>query len=154
MTNSELVEYYKNLLIIQYLTKDKAPEHIKALMEIIIILELLIDVENGYNIETTVGKQQDIIGKYLGIDRVVTGTDFDRIYFGYVLYGDSAPFDFVGYTQYGNSPTESIFRKYEESNHITIGNRTVNLGAAGGLWGSLTGWGSIKRFGESQDRRI
>lgn len=83
MTNLELVEYYKNLIIIQYSAKQKAVAHIEALIDIIMFYELMREVENAYDIDTAEGVQLDILGKYLGIDRnvptspfVLTDTDF------------------------------------------------------------------------------
>lgn len=69
--NAELIEYYRNLLIIQYSGLEKAPDHIRALITVLMIFDLIISVKNGYNIDNAVGVQQDIIGKYLGIDRNV-----------------------------------------------------------------------------------
>lgn len=115
MTTTELLQYYANLLILQYRTKDKAPEHIKALIKIIMILEVLVDIENGFDIDTSVGAQQDIIGKYLGVNRVVTGSSFTRNYWGYCEYGDTSPFDFYPYTIYGVIAPDVQIRTYEES---------------------------------------
>lgn len=67
--NSELIEYYRNLLIIQYSVLAKAPDHIRALIDVIMFFDLMIEVRNAYDIDTAVGVQQDILGKYLGIDR-------------------------------------------------------------------------------------
>lgn len=116
MTNAELIQYYVNLLIIQYRTQEKAPAHIATLIEIIMIFELMRQVENGYNIETAIGSQLDIIGKYLGVDRVVTGTVFDREYYGYVLYVDIAPFDFASYSLYADPDPDVQTRTYKEDN--------------------------------------
>lgn len=69
MTDAELIVYYKNLLILQYNQLDKASEHIEAIVKQIIIFELIEDVKNGYDIDTAVGVQLDIIGKYLGLER-------------------------------------------------------------------------------------
>lgn len=76
MTNEELIEYYRNLLIIQYTSKPKAVDHVKAVVKILIILELLVSVENAYDIDTAIGVQQDILGKYLGISRNVPAAPF------------------------------------------------------------------------------
>lgn len=116
MTNQELIDYYVNLLIIQYRTQTKAPAHMAALLELIIIFELMRSVENGYNLNTAIGNQLDILGKYLGVDRIVTGTVFDRDYFGFALYADSAPFDFEGFTLYADPAPDVQTRLYKEDN--------------------------------------
>lgn len=60
--------YYSNLLIMQYHNKPKA----KATIETTVGLlpdDLIMEVINGFDIETAVGKQLDILGEYVGVDR-------------------------------------------------------------------------------------
>jgi len=92
MTNAELVQYYVDLLIIQYRGQEKAPQHMAAFLENLTIYELIREVENGYNIDenlgpVAVGVQLDVIAKYVGANRIVTGIDFSRTYFGSADYG-------------------------------------------------------------------
>lgn len=115
MTDAELVEYYTNLLIIQYRTKQRAPQHVAAILDKLIIFEILRQIESGYDVDTAVGEQQDILGKYLGVDRTITGTVFTRDYFGYSEYGDTAPFTFEPFIQYSDDVPDVQFRRYEES---------------------------------------
>lgn len=61
-------DYYANLLIMQYHNKRKAQETIKASTKAIPDT-LIQDIINGYDIETAVGAQQDLLGEYLGVDR-------------------------------------------------------------------------------------
>ena len=66
MSNTD--SYYSNLLIMQYHGKPKA----KATIEKSVALlpdDIILDVINGFNIETAVGKQLDILGEYVGVDR-------------------------------------------------------------------------------------
>lgn len=61
-------EYYSNLLILQYHGKPKA----KATIETTVGLlpdQLILEVLNGFDIETAAGKQLDILGEYVGVDR-------------------------------------------------------------------------------------
>lgn len=64
-----LIDYYADLLIIQYHRKPKAAAHIKLLAETFLASAVYLDVLNGYNIETAIGHQLDIIGKYAGVNR-------------------------------------------------------------------------------------
>lgn len=70
----ELLEYYKNLLILQY---NQQGGTARATIENIIkeVLGALIakQVEEGFDINTSIGYQLDIIGKYLGIERYQLG---------------------------------------------------------------------------------
>lgn len=116
MTDEELVKYYTNLLIIQYRSKNKAPQQISATLEKLIIFELLRQIENGYDVETAVGVQQDILGKYLGVDRTITGTTFTRDYFWLLDYSDSPPISGrEGFIEYGDDIPDVQVRTYQES---------------------------------------
>lgn len=88
MTNTELIEYYTNTLILQYRSKPKASAHIAALVDVSMVYELIEDVKNAYNINSdvdiplAVGVQLDIIGKYLGLERTTfTSTDEDYLFY-------------------------------------------------------------------------
>ena len=70
---SNIIQYYADLLIIQYRGKTKATNTIKTLVEIILQNGILLDVLNAFNPETCVGKQQDILGKWIGVDRYYLG---------------------------------------------------------------------------------
>lgn len=69
----ELLDYYKNLLILQY---NKQGGTARATISTIVneILGALVakQVEEGFNIDTAFGKQLDMIGKYVGINRYYT----------------------------------------------------------------------------------
>jgi len=86
----EIIDYYVNLLIIQYHNKPKAQETIRLFADTMLASGVMLDVENGYNLDTAVGKQLDIIGKYEGVDRFYK--DFDLTdYFGVQTYTEPAP---------------------------------------------------------------
>ena len=70
---SNLVQYYADLLIVQYTGKTKAVETIKTMVGIILQNGILLDVLDAFNPETCVGKQQDILGKWIGVDRYYLG---------------------------------------------------------------------------------
>ena len=65
---SEFDDYYANLLIMQYHNKPRAQETIKASTSSIPD-QLILDIANGFNIETAEGKQLDVLGIYVGVDR-------------------------------------------------------------------------------------
>ena len=97
--NANLTEYYKDLLIIQYNDKTKARDTIGLLVGNEMIYDLAVAVRDGFDIDTAIGAQLDILGKYIGSDRIVTGTEFTRDYFGYAAYNDTT-FVFKSYTTY------------------------------------------------------
>ena len=90
MTTREIAEYYANLLILEYHGKPKANATIIALVTPIIMDQLPGAIIDGFSItgdDLAVGKQLDVLGKYIGIDRsnygrngnVITLTDSDYV---------------------------------------------------------------------------
>lgn len=84
---TDIINYYVNLLIIQYSGKPKAQATIRLLAEETLASGIFLDVENGYNLENAVGVQLDVIGKYVGVDRYFRGQIFDG-YFAFVKYDE------------------------------------------------------------------
>lgn len=119
MTNAELIEYYKELLIVQYKRKTKAPAHIEALIENEMFFELIEDVRNGFDVDYCIGKQQDIIGKYLGVDRTINGIPFTVDYWGFMLYGDDPNLSlYEPFMLYGTTPPNVEVFKYGDSEDV------------------------------------
>lgn len=104
--NNELIDYYSNLLILQYRSKTKAVDHIKNIVETQVIYDLMRDVENGYDIDSAVGKQLDVIAKYVGASRVITvQEDITGVRWGFVDYLEATPYvDVVGVVDYSQDP--------------------------------------------------
>jgi hypothetical protein len=93
-TVDELVDYYVNLLIIQYNIQPKAQATINILAEVMIATGVYFDVQNAYNVDinlgpTAVGKQLDVIGKYVGVDRYYNAIDLIN-YFAVVPYSEAS----------------------------------------------------------------
>lgn len=89
----ELIDYYVNLLIIQYNILPKAQATINILAEVMVATGVYFDVLNAYNVEpilgaTGVGDQLDVIGKYVGIDRYYNAINLSD-YFATVLYSEA-----------------------------------------------------------------
>lgn len=69
LLTQELLEYYANLLIVQYNGKSKASQTIKLLADMLIIGCLIFQIRDAFKLETAEGAQLDIIGKWVGISR-------------------------------------------------------------------------------------
>lgn len=65
---SELDTYYSNLLVLQYHNKPKAKATIESTVGLLPD-NLILDVINGFDIESAVGEQLDVLGVYVGVDR-------------------------------------------------------------------------------------
>lgn len=68
-TTQSIIDYYADLLTLQYLEKSKAYATIQALASYVIADQLPVEVENAFNISTAVGVQLDTLGKYAGVTR-------------------------------------------------------------------------------------
>jgi len=103
----ELISYYVNLLIIQYHNKPNAKATIEALVTSLIASGIYTDVRDGYDLDTAVGTQLDVLGKYEDIDRFYQGQDFSGN-FGLLLYDevDAPPSDREGFTTYADFETK------------------------------------------------
>ncbi len=70
-TSQEFQNYYADLLILQYKTQPKARATIQALIKELYGSGSLLDLVNGFNLDTAEGKQLDTLGKYIGLGRQV-----------------------------------------------------------------------------------
>jgi Protein of unknown function (DUF2612) len=93
-TVDQLIEYYVNLLIIQYSGpgQPNAQATISLLANIMMATGVFFDVENAYNViadlgPTAVGVQLDVIGKYVGVNRYYSAIDLID-YFAMVTYSE------------------------------------------------------------------
>ncbi len=78
MTDQELINYYANLLILQYLGKPNAFATIQALVTMVIMNQLPLTVQSAFNMDgSAVGVQLDVLGKYAGVTR--TGYDLQGL---------------------------------------------------------------------------
>lgn len=104
--NSQLITDYSNALLMQYVDKPKAYTTISAYISSMMIADLAISVRDGYDPATVVGVQADIVGKYLGILRVVKGFILQSSNFSYLLYIQTPPITgHQPYNRYGNAQT-------------------------------------------------
>jgi hypothetical protein len=75
MTTQQLLDYYVNLLILQYKGKPRAEATVEAVVNMVLMDQLPLEVENGFNLETCVGDQLDVLGKYIGAPRLTNTED-------------------------------------------------------------------------------
>ena len=75
LTQSELLKYYQSLLIIQYSGLPKASATIAALTNCSICDNFFITLQNCFNLETATGEQLTILGKIVGVPRLIYGLD-------------------------------------------------------------------------------
>jgi hypothetical protein len=115
MTYEEIVNYYVNLLIKQFYDKPKARATIYAVVRQLIADQLPLAIQNGFDIETSVGKQLDILGKYIGGSRRIQGQIIAYGYFNFTSY-NGVGFDLFGFGDYVTPQTgQHPFLSYQDA---------------------------------------
>lgn len=92
-TSEQLLEYYANTLIAQYFNKPKAVGTIRALLGGTGAYGLIADaianqVRDGFDLETAVGAQLDMLGKLRGVTRYLATLDLAKVFLPLVDYDD------------------------------------------------------------------
>jgi len=88
---------YTKLLIVQYNNKPKAKATVELIVEEMLAGGLIFDVQDAFNIETAIGAQLDILGKYIGLDRYYTGQNDLPVAFGFSDETEDEPVDVEGF---------------------------------------------------------
>jgi len=73
---NDLLEYYADLLILQYHGKPKAAATIKMFVQAIIADGLFMDIIESFDLDTAEGVQLDTIGRLVGCPRYVPGIGY------------------------------------------------------------------------------
>jgi hypothetical protein len=121
---TDLIDYYVNLLIIQYNQKPKARATIRALVSELLASGVFFDVRDGYSVDTAVGVQLDIIGKYVGVDRFFSVTDpIDYFAFTDYIEVDPDDEDKFGLTDYASFDDFQHNGTLNYNSVITVENR-------------------------------
>ena len=89
--NTELIAYYVNLLILQYRSKPNATGTTEALITLLMIFDLIGEVNDGFDIDTAVGAQLDIIGKYHDAHRTVSIASGEGSFFASIPVSQALP---------------------------------------------------------------
>lgn len=103
MTTDAIVQYYQDLLILQYRGKTKARATIDALVRMVVADQLPRSMQNAFDLETAEGVQLDVIGKIVGATRY--GYDFS----GPVTLADEDFRQFIKIAIVQNSSGSSLF---------------------------------------------
>lgn len=73
---NNFIDYYTNLLIVQYHNKPKAKATIELMTRLLWADMALMQVRDAFDWRTATGVQLDIIGKWVGVDRFYNGQLF------------------------------------------------------------------------------
>jgi hypothetical protein len=115
------IEYYKDLLLYQYINLPKARAVIGLLVSQALVDLLPVEMSNAFDLETATGAQLDILGEYIGFDRRVVNV-VDRDYFNLDNYvaPTSNPFGFTDYTAPAQNANNSVYSYYNSNNQTDL----------------------------------
>lgn len=115
----EVIEYYVNLLTIQYNNKERARKTIALYTGTLLKDNLPCLVQDAYNLETAVGVQLDVLGRYIGADRFFTETILVGSFFGFTSYSTLDTDSTVGMTDYADYDTDlGGFATYDDISNL------------------------------------
>lgn len=139
----ELIEYYVNLLIIQYHNKPKARATIRIFIsELLKLYKLIKEVESAFDLDRAIGSQLDTVGKYFGVVRNFVGLKFNYQYFTTQYLGgndEGVSFNIIGQESEGKTRTlygektyqydldDEQFRTLIKLRDIALHNETLSL---------------------------
>lgn len=104
MTIEEALEFYSSQLIIQYNSLPKATDTIKCLVNNAVCDGIIFQLQDAFNLETASGNQLTILGKVVGVSRLVFGLDLAHEFFNFTRY-DGIP-DSNGFNRW-STPTDA-----------------------------------------------
>lgn len=114
MTLREVCDYYTDLLIFVYRSKPKARANIGIYVKQALGDMMAKQLETCFNVDTAIGPQLDIIGKYVGISRNI-GDPAPVDYFGFVSYEGADPQNTNGFTDYTSNINQGpLFYSYTD----------------------------------------
>lgn len=117
--NSDLLQYYKNLVIVQYRVQPRALSTVEVLANCATCDGLPDELRVCFDLDTAVGAQLTILGKIVGVPRNVIGLDLEHTFFSFTDYdGEPASIGFGDYTDdpYGND----LFLNYFDTASYTL----------------------------------
>lgn len=108
---TDLQDYYAALLIIQYRSKPKASDTIKALVNQSLCDGLPLQMQSCWDLDTAAGAQLTILGRIVGVPRDVIGLDLEHTFFEFTRYSGT-PVG-LGFGRYNDDPySDSLFLRY------------------------------------------
>ena len=118
MTLLEILQYYADLLIVQYRSKPKAADTIKAVVNNSACDGLVQVEQTCFDLDTAIGEQLDILGRIVGVPRNVYGLDLGHTFFSFTRYLTSIAS--VGFGRYNAQPDANNFYRYNNFATYTL----------------------------------
>lgn len=89
--NTQLKDYFCNLLIAQYRSGEKNRKFVELLYDVVFADSLALQIKNEcLNVEESIGKQLDTVGEWVGVTRDYDNSIiWDRAYFSFVNWNNT-----------------------------------------------------------------
>lgn len=100
----QLIDYYVRRLLWQY-AKPNAQQTVAISVKQLVADGILFQIQDGYVLDTAVGVQLDVIGKYVGLPRNI---------------GEAAPLPFFGFVDYAGGGNTNGLTDYDSSVNNTV----------------------------------
>lgn len=117
MTTDELVSYYTGLLILQYSALSRATATVSAVKRSLIQDQIVEKVRAGFDVQTAIGAQLNILATYRGLRRQVFGA-IPGNYWSLIPYADAAPNSYFGWAYYADPDPSWKFLQYNDLNAV------------------------------------
>jgi hypothetical protein len=117
---TDILEYYKQRLITQYRNKSKARDTIGVFTDCSVCEGLPLQLRDTFILDSAYGKQLDIIGRIVGVERNVIGFSPLYDFFSFTTY---ASVDSIGFGRYAwpyDPGTNYIFMRYRNQISYTM----------------------------------
>lgn len=98
-STQNFIDYYTSLLIIQYASLGNAIGTVQALIGELVQDQIISQVRDGFDPDTAIGAQLDILASYRGLSRVVFGATIAN-FWSLIPYADPAPGTYFGWDTY------------------------------------------------------
>ena len=118
-STADVIAAYQGLLIVQYYGQNNAMATIATVISAMLQNQILIQIRDGFDIDTAVGAQLDTLGNYLGVSRYVYGLSTRKQYMAFPSYTDAARATYPGMNLYSvPSGNSAFFLTYADMNSV------------------------------------
>lgn len=115
MTPAQLVQYYVNLLIMQYYGLPNATGTIAAFVNQSVADLIVLQVRTAFSLATATGKQLDCLGQIIGVQRQVPGYLPSIPEFSMPRYADPDAGTYIGFARYAGLQPSGHWARYTDS---------------------------------------
>jgi hypothetical protein len=117
MTTQQLILYYQSLLIVQYASLPNATGTVAALMNRLIQNQIISAVNQGFDVDTALGAQLDIMGSYRGVNREAFGV-VPGNYWSLPSVNDTLPGTFNGWASVSDPNANMLTIRWLQVNDL------------------------------------